>query len=147
MTFYECQSAFLSCEFYRAAGLDLADRVPTREVVGKTRYGRHCPTVAGSFVMSRCWRCIGKKRLGVSIHWPEWQACSPTRGYCLPARSIVLFSTCLSGTGRSATPHEQQISCWLVLPCLILTFLFGPLGLLLYFAVRFARTRSLALEN
>ncbi|HTS75559.1 MAG TPA: ABA4-like family protein [Bryobacteraceae bacterium] len=34
----------------------------------------------------------------------------------------------------------------LVIPCLALTFLFGPAGLLLYFIVRTARTRSLELK-
>src|SRR5215475_466816 len=31
------------------------------------------------------------------------------------------------------------ISHWLVLPCLVFTFFFGPMGLLLYFLVRIAR--------
>ncbi|HEV7255010.1 MAG TPA: ABA4-like family protein [Mesorhizobium sp.] len=34
---------------------------------------------------------------------------------------------------------------WLVLPCLPLTFLFGPAGLLLFFVLRLARSRSMAL--
>lgn len=33
----------------------------------------------------------------------------------------------------------RGVPWWLVLPCLVLTFLFGPLGLLLYLAVRSAR--------
>lgn len=44
---------------------------------------------------------------------------------------------------RDAT--RLQISYWLVRPCLILTFLFGPVGLFLYFVVRFVRARSLLL--
>jgi Domain of unknown function (DUF4281) len=39
-----------------------------------------------------------------------------------------------------------HISYWLLLPCLILTFLFGPLGLLCYFVVRYVRTRSIVLD-
>ena len=39
---------------------------------------------------------------------------------------------------RQATPHI------LVLPCLALTFLFGPAGWLLYMAVRTARLRSIS---
>ena len=35
----------------------------------------------------------------------------------------------------------------LVVPCLVLTFLFGPAGLLLYLAIRGARTRRLALDE
>jgi hypothetical protein len=34
------------------------------------------------------------------------------------------------------------ISRWIVIPCLALTFLFGPAGLLLYFLMRVARKRS-----
>jgi hypothetical protein len=34
------------------------------------------------------------------------------------------------------------ISHWIVIPCLALTFLFGPSGLLLYFLIRIARRRS-----
>ena len=45
---------------------------------------------------------------------------------------------------RDAQTH--QIPHLLVVPCLILTFLFGPIGLLLYFALRFVKARSLQLE-
>jgi hypothetical protein len=31
---------------------------------------------------------------------------------------------------------DRDISHWLMVPCLLLTFLFGPVGLLTYFAVR-----------
>ena len=31
---------------------------------------------------------------------------------------------------------ERNISHWLMIPCLVLTFLFGPVGLLTYFALR-----------
>lgn len=44
---------------------------------------------------------------------------------------------------RDAQAHE--ISHWFTVPCLLLTFLFGPAGLLLYFAVRGARTRTIAI--
>jgi len=37
------------------------------------------------------------------------------------------------------------ISHFIVIPCLVLTFLFGPAGLLLYFIIRVARTRALAI--
>jgi hypothetical protein len=42
---------------------------------------------------------------------------------------------------RDAANH--QIPHLMVIPCLILTFLFGPAGLLLYSALRFAKTRTL----
>ena len=34
---------------------------------------------------------------------------------------------------------ERRISHWLLIPCLLLTFLFGPIGLLAYFALRSTR--------
>lgn len=42
---------------------------------------------------------------------------------------------------RRGVPH------WLVLPCLVLTFLFGPIGLLVYLIIRFMRTRQVAVEE
>jgi hypothetical protein len=41
---------------------------------------------------------------------------------------------------RDARAHDIPI--WAVVPCLALTFLFGPAGLLTYFAVRLVRTRT-----
>jgi hypothetical protein len=38
---------------------------------------------------------------------------------------------------------KNGIAHWMVIPCLVLTFLFGPIGLLLYFLLRMARARSL----
>lgn len=38
---------------------------------------------------------------------------------------------------------QNGIAHWMVIPCLVLTFLFGPIGLLLYFLLRMARVRSL----
>jgi hypothetical protein len=37
---------------------------------------------------------------------------------------------------------KYGISHWLIIPCLLLTFMFGPIGLLLYLLVRFAKTRN-----
>jgi hypothetical protein len=36
--------------------------------------------------------------------------------------------------------HTQGVSRWAVLPCLPLTFMFGPVGLLLYVALRSVKT-------
>ena len=38
---------------------------------------------------------------------------------------------------------KNGISHWIVIPCLALTFMFGPIGLLAYFLVRLAKVRSL----
>ena len=38
---------------------------------------------------------------------------------------------------------KNGISHWIVIPCLALTFMFGPIGLLVYFLVRLVRVRSL----
>ena len=45
------------------------------------------------------------------------------------------------GSWETRDAMEHGIHHWLVIPCLVLTFLFGPIGLLLYFAIR-SRVRS-----
>jgi len=42
---------------------------------------------------------------------------------------------------RDAANHG--IAHWMVIPCLLLTFMFGPIGLVLYFLLRMAKVRSL----
>ncbi|MEQ8312555.1 MAG: ABA4-like family protein [Gammaproteobacteria bacterium] len=39
--------------------------------------------------------------------------------------------------------QKNEIPHWLVLPCLFLTFMAGPMGLLLYLVIRLARTRQI----
>lgn len=46
---------------------------------------------------------------------------------------------------RDAQRHG--VSHWLVVPCLLLTFLFGPVGMLLYFILRAASRRRLAVDE
>jgi len=50
------------------------------------------------------------------------------------------------GSWQVRDAREKGIPHLLVIPSLILTFLFGPTGLLLYFVVRCARSRSLDLR-
>ena len=52
-------------------------------------------------------------------------------------------------TGIFIKKNSQQygISHWLVVPCLLLTFMFGPIGLLLYLLIRWAKTRSYFADN
>ncbi len=38
--------------------------------------------------------------------------------------------------------QKYGISHWLIIPCLFLTFMFGPVGLLLYLLIRFVKTRN-----
>ena len=38
--------------------------------------------------------------------------------------------------------RKQGISHWFVIPCLLLTFLLGPTGLVLYFLIRTIKTRG-----
>lgn len=40
--------------------------------------------------------------------------------------------------------QQQQIPHLVVIPCLIMTFMLGPIGLLFYIAIRSAKTRSVA---
>lgn len=41
----------------------------------------------------------------------------------------------------------HNISHWLLLPCLLLTFMFGPIGLLFYFLIRTIKTKNFFHEN
>ena len=41
----------------------------------------------------------------------------------------------------------HQISHWLLLPCLFLTFMFGPVGLVCYFIIRWVKTKKFLHEN
>jgi hypothetical protein len=50
------------------------------------------------------------------------------------------------GSWETRDAQALGIPHWLVIPCLLLTFMFGPAGLLLYFLLRTSRTRSLALK-
>ncbi|HEY8563592.1 MAG TPA: ABA4-like family protein [Pyrinomonadaceae bacterium] len=43
----------------------------------------------------------------------------------------------LVGIWEVRDAEERGISHWFVIPCLVLTFLLGPIGFLLYFALRF----------
>ena len=43
--------------------------------------------------------------------------------------------------------RNNGISHFLVIPCLVLTFMLGPVGLLLYMAIRAAMRRKLALDD
>jgi len=38
--------------------------------------------------------------------------------------------------------HKHGISHWLMIPCLFFTFMFGPIGLIAYFLVRYAKTKQ-----
>ena len=46
---------------------------------------------------------------------------------------------------RDARRHD--ISIVLIIPALVLTFMFGPVGLLAYLLIRFVRTRSVVLDD
>jgi hypothetical protein len=48
------------------------------------------------------------------------------------------------GTWEVRDAQANAISHLLVIPCLLLTFLFGPIGLLLYFVIRGVKAKSIA---
>jgi hypothetical protein len=50
------------------------------------------------------------------------------------------------GNWQVRDSQRQDIPYIAVVPCLLLTFFFGPVGLLLYYSIRFARRRSLVTE-
>jgi hypothetical protein len=51
------------------------------------------------------------------------------------------------GNWQVRDAHAHGIPHWAIAPGLILTFLFGPAGLLLYFAVRTLKSRRLTLDS
>jgi len=50
----------------------------------------------------------------------------------------------LVGTWEREQAATIGLSRWLLVPCLLLTFMFGPVGWLLFMAMRFVRTSMLA---
>lgn len=50
------------------------------------------------------------------------------------------------GTWEVRDAAANGISHWLIIPCLVLTFMFGPVGFLLYLLVRTALRRRLTIE-
>jgi hypothetical protein len=42
---------------------------------------------------------------------------------------------------------KYGINHWLIIPCLLLTFMFGPIGLLVYLLIRFVKTRNYFAAN
>ncbi len=50
------------------------------------------------------------------------------------------------GSWQVRDAESQGISHWLVIPCLFFTFMFGPVGLLLYFTLRTTHVKKLALS-
>jgi hypothetical protein len=51
------------------------------------------------------------------------------------------------GAWETRDAARRGIPHWWVVPCLALTLMFGPLGLLVYLSLRFARTRVLGFEE
>ncbi len=50
------------------------------------------------------------------------------------------------GAWESRDSQRLQIPRLVMLPCYVMTFMLGPIGLLFYFAIRTAKTKSLELE-
>jgi hypothetical protein len=48
----------------------------------------------------------------------------------------------LVGAWEVRDSEQSGVSHWLVVPCLFLTFMFGPIGFLLYMIIRFVRRRG-----
>ena len=49
------------------------------------------------------------------------------------------------GAWEARDAQQHGVPHWLLVPCLVLTLMAGPMGLLLYLAIRFVRTRDTAL--
>ncbi|HMF76184.1 MAG TPA: ABA4-like family protein [Bryobacteraceae bacterium] len=100
----------------------------------------------------------------VGAHWgdshPGEHPGGPRGGFSTLAAVAVLFSNqwlllagwvhylafdLFIGAWEARDARTHGISHLLVIPCLLLTFLFGPVGLLLYLALRAARTKTIAI--
>jgi len=53
----------------------------------------------------------------------------------------------LTGTWIKKNSLKYNISHWIIIPCLFLTFMFGPVGLLIYLLVRWVKTKNYFAEN
>ena len=51
------------------------------------------------------------------------------------------------GAWETRDAARNQIPHLVVVPCLVMTFMLGPIGLLFYFAIRTAKAKGLSLEN
>ncbi len=52
-----------------------------------------------------------------------------------------------AGTWILSNSHKLGIKHWWIIPCLFFTFMFGPIGLILYFIVRSIHTKKILHEN
>lgn len=52
-----------------------------------------------------------------------------------------------TGSWEVRDAQRLGLNHWLVIPCLALTFLFGPIGLVLYFLLRCAAKKQILVEN
>lgn len=53
----------------------------------------------------------------------------------------------LTGIFIKKNSLKYGISHWFIIPCLLFTFMLGPVGLLLYLLMRFIQTRDYFAEN
>ena len=53
----------------------------------------------------------------------------------------------LTGIWIKKNSMKYNISHWIIIPCLFLTFMFGPVGLLLYLFIRWAKKKNYFAEN
>ena len=53
----------------------------------------------------------------------------------------------LAGIFVKRNSVKHNISHWIIIPCLLMTFMFGPMGLLLYLLVRFIKTHQYFASN
>jgi hypothetical protein len=51
------------------------------------------------------------------------------------------------GSWELSNGQKHGISHWAMIPCLLLTFFFGPIGLIMYYLVRASKTKKLLHEN
>ncbi|MEP6712543.1 MAG: ABA4-like family protein [Ferruginibacter sp.] len=53
----------------------------------------------------------------------------------------------MTGTWITKNAKQHGINHWIIIPCLLFTFMLGPIGLLLYFLIRCVITRKYFADN
>ena len=138
------EQIFSFCGSVAAVGWLILILAPRRHWASTVIAGRVIPLLISSVYL-----------ILLAAHWTE-----KTGGFGSLAEVTLLFSNrwlllagwshylafdLFIGSWEVRDAADKGISHWLVIPCLALTFLFGPVGLLSYFGVR--ATQGMSIRN
>ena len=113
--------------------------LPGRRWVVDGVAGRAIPALLAAIYIAIVVTQFAGKRWRLLVLAGRGRRFSATRGCCSPDGSTTWRSICSSAAGKCATRASAASRTCFVLPCLLLTFLFGPSGWLAYLVVRSVR--------